>query len=548
LSTTDTAVPPGAETALLPTSKIQVHSNPRKTVDDDSQNALVESVRLHGIITPITVRRSEDGEGWVLLAGQRRLLAALTVGLEDIPAVVLDDVDGDREQAIGMVENLHRDPLKPMEEAAAFKQASATLTPAQIAAAYSVSESLVRDRIALLDLPESLHQYVDSGQVPIQATRVIAKIAAHSQKMAEVCAEAAIAGVTPIGQFSTNPPWAISTAVRHWNTEHPDDQVLAYNVTDREIHVDKIPWTDEQRDELRDRAQKVIDGYMWVPLLNAADIVAARSFGALLEVESVDGDDSAFITDPEWLFEYAGPALDRRVADIEQQKTSQRERSEARPGTFRKKKKSEMNEAELAEYEEQRAADKRAKDEAFADNDKLGANLLGKFKPKMDKQTMLTLALLIGEKWAETIGKGVRYTVPELRTVTEKKTGGVRAEYVSAAEGYEWWLKRLKRLKTPDEILHHVLFGIAAAEFCDEKVVAQSQRLYASPAGYAGEGAVAKNLLAITRASLPPRMKATAIARQKQHEEDVKTAKEWAANPAGVDPLDPDDDEEFETL
>ena len=546
MSTTEATVPPGAATALLPTSKIQVHANPRKTVDDESQEALVESIRQHGVLSAITVRRSDDGEGWTLLAGQRRLLAALTVGLEDIPAVVLEDVDLDREQAIGVVENLHRDPLKPMEEAAAFKQASATLTPSQIAAAYSVSEQLVRDRISLLDLPEALHEYVDNGQIPLGSTRVIAKIAQHNKKLADACAEAALNGKAAIGQFSQNPPWAIQNAVRYWNTEHPDDMVLAFNVTDREIHLDKVPWTDEQRAELEEVAQFVIDSYNWEPLLNAADIVAARSYGALLEIESTDGDDSAFVTDPGWLFEYGSAALARRA---EQLKTDQEDtaKSSFRTGTGRKKKKADMNEAELAAYTAQREQEAEARHNAFVDNEKLGANLLGKFSPKLDKQAMLTLALLVGEKWAEAIGRGCRYTVAELRTVTEKKSGGVRVEYASPTDAYEWWLKRLKRLKGPEEIVHHVLFGLASAEFCDENAVPQSQRSYASPPGYVGDGQIAKNLLALTRASLPPRMKQTAADRIKQHEEDIKTQKEWLKTPDTSDArVSEDDDPDLE--
>jgi ParB/RepB/Spo0J family partition protein len=504
---------------MLPTSKIQVHANPRKSVDDDAQNALVESIGLHGVITPITVRRSDDGEGWTLIAGQRRLLAALTNGLEDIPAIVLEGVDADREQAISMIENLHREPLKPMEEAAAFKQATVTMSEAQIAAAYSVSEQLVRDRIALLDIPEALHEYIDNGSIPLNSTRVLANVTRHSKALGEALAAAMLKGNVSVSGLQNSPPHAIQAAVRSWNVDHPDDQLLAFPVREREISVDEVGWTEEQQEQARAVAQVVHDSYDWSQLLNETDVDAARSFGCLLEVQSSDGVDSAFVTDPGWLFEYGLPALERKAKMVRDLMEKERARGGSAGG--RKKKKSEMNEAELAAYSEQRETEKKAKDDAIVDNEKLGTNLMAKFSPKLDKRSMLTLALVIGEKCADSIGRGCRYTVPELRTVTEKKSGGARVEYVSGPEAYEWWRKRLKRLKTPEEILHHVLFGLASSEFVDETAVAQSNRVYASPVGYIEGNEVGKLLFAISRAQVPPRMKERFEARAEQRSKDL---------------------------
>lgn len=540
MSTTEASAPPVGEVATLPTSKIQVHENPRKSVNDEAQAALVESIGLHGVITPITVRRSDDGEGWSLIAGQRRLLAALTNGFEDIPAIVLEGVDADREQAIAMIENLHREPLKPMEEAAAFKQATATMSEAQIAAAYSVSEQLVRDRIGLLDIPESLHEFIDNGSIPLNSTRVLATVTRHSRPLGEALAAAMLKGTVSIGGLQNSPSHAIQAAVRNWNVEHPDDQLLAFNVTEREIHVDKVGWTEEQQASAYDIAQVVIDSYDWSPFLNETDVDAARSFGCLLEVQSSDGVDAAFITDPAWLFEYGVPALERKADKV--RKLIERDR--ARSGSARPKKKSEMNETELAAYTEKREEEKREKDEAITDNEKLGVNLMSKFSPKLDKRSMLVLALVIGEQCSDTIGRGCRYTVGELRTVVEKKSGGARVEYASAPDAYAWWLKRLKRLKTPEEILHHVLFGLASSEFVDEKAVAQSNRVYASPVGHISDGEVGKLLLAISRASVPARMKERAEKREEQRAKDA----EWrngtgADDGAGWEQDDPDLDD-----
>lgn len=516
-----------AEAVHLPVVKIRAGDNPRKTVDDESQAALTDSVRQLGVITPITVRRSEDGEGWTLIAGQRRLMAALSVGLETIPALVVYEEDEDRRKAIAVVENLHRDPLKPMEEARAFQEASATMAPAQIAAAYSISEQTVRDRIGLLSLPESLHELIDSGVIPLGATRVLAKITEHDEKLGEACAYAIATEKVGIGQFASSPNWALQNAVRMWNAENTEDFLLLFPATASEINVDETGWGQDLVDEVAADAATVHDAYEWSPVLPEEAIIQARAYGSLLEISTSDGQDYQYITDPEWLFEHGKKALAEKA-----------ERLRKAPNTVtrsstKKVKKADMTDEQREEHDRKRQEEAEAKHNAISDNEALGAKLLGKLQPKLDKRTMYLIARVLGEKWADAIGKGCRYTVPELRTVTERKAGGVHVEYASAVDGYDWWEKRLKRLKTPEEIVHHLLFGLAAAQFCDENAVAQSHRTWASPPGTVGDGEIAKLLLQITRAAVPARMKEREEARIKDTDDFLEG--ETPADEGGFD-------------
>lgn len=518
-----------AEAVHLPVVKIKAGENPRKSVDDESQAALTDSVRQLGVITPITVRRSEDGEGWTLIAGQRRLMAALSVGLETIPALVIYEDDDDRRKAIAMVENLHRDPLKPMEEARAFHDAATTMTPAQIAAAYSISEQTVRDRIGLLSLPESLHEMIDSGAIPLGATRVLAKITQHDERLGAACAEAIAADKIGIGQFASSPAWALQNAVRIWNADNTEDHLLLFPARNTEIDVDATGWSQEQIDQVAADAYAVHDAYEWSPVLPDEAILQARAYGCLLEISSTDGQEYQFITDPDWLFEHGSKALAEKAERV------RKDTSTVTRSSTRKVKKADMSDEQLAEHERKRQEEAEARYNAIADNEALGVKLMGKFKPKLDKRTMYVLARVLGEKWADAIGKGCRYTVDELRTVTERKAGGVHVEYASAADGYQWWLKRLKRLKTPEEIVHHLMFGLAAAQFCDENAVAQSHRTWASPPGTVGDGEIAKLLLQITRAAVPARMKEREDARIKDTDEFLAEEQGAAPDEDGFD-------------
>lgn len=521
MSATETESAQEAEVTFLPVNKIQAGDNPRKSGDDSSQEALNDSVRQLGIVTPITVRRSDDGEGWTLIAGQRRLIAALTNKLEMIPAIVRqDNEDEEVRRAVAIVENLHREPLKPMEEARAFAQAAATLSPTQIAKAYSISEQTVRDRLGLLSLPESLHPLVDSGEVPMHATRAIAKIAQFDERLGEACATVIIDGRVDIHRFASAPGWSLQNAVRIWNQENNEDFLLLWKADANELDPTEVGWTDEQIEQVEKTAAFVHDAYDWAPILSKEEIDQARAYGCLLEVSSTDGEDYAFITDPQWLFEFGVPALERKAERLrENPPQATRSGMGSAPGRTGRVKKEDMTDKQREEYEAQRKAEAEAKYNAIADNEKLGAQLLGKLKVKADKRTMLLLGLVIGQKYADTIGRGVRYTVEELRTVTEKKSGGTRVEYASPAEGYDWWINRLNRLKTADEILHHIVFGLAAAEYCDEEAVPKSARSWASPAG-GGSSEIAKQLLSLTRSAVPARMKERAETRLKESADD----------------------------
>ncbi|MDR7868750.1 MAG: nucleoid occlusion protein [Sporomusaceae bacterium] len=133
---------------------------PRKAFSDDSMQDLAASVREHGIIQPLLVRRTADG--YELIAGERRLRAAKLAGLATVPAIVRELADKEMAE-LAMIENLQREDLHFLEEAEGFQQLLANfgLTQEELARRVGKNQSTIANKLRLLRLsPEVRHDLV----------------------------------------------------------------------------------------------------------------------------------------------------------------------------------------------------------------------------------------------------------------------------------------------------------------------------------------------------------------------------------------------------
>lgn len=151
----------------LPIDAIVPNPNqPRVHFDEESLNDLAASIREIGVLQPILVRPASSGTGYELLAGERRWRASRRAGLSVIPAVVraTDDL-GSVERAL--VENLHRQDLTPLEEAAAYQQLieDFQFTHEQVATRVGKSRSAVSNMLRLLSLPPSIQHLLADGRL-----------------------------------------------------------------------------------------------------------------------------------------------------------------------------------------------------------------------------------------------------------------------------------------------------------------------------------------------------------------------------------------------
>lgn len=137
-------------------------AQPRTVFDEESLAELVFSIKEVGLLQPIVVRRK--GQGYELIAGERRLRAAKKAGLKDIPVLVRDTADDDMLRD-ALLENLHRSQLTPLEEAAAYQQLLQDFgcTQEQLATRLGRSRPQITNTLRLLNLPPAVQRRVAAG-------------------------------------------------------------------------------------------------------------------------------------------------------------------------------------------------------------------------------------------------------------------------------------------------------------------------------------------------------------------------------------------------
>ena len=153
---------------------------PRAVFDQQSLRELADSIAAQGIVQPIVVR--PEGSHFELVAGERRWRAAQLAGLQKIPAVVRE-LDARAAAAIGLVENIQREDLNPLEEAQAFKRLieEFDLTHQQVAESVGRSRTAVSNLLRLLDLAEPVKQQVNDGLLDMGHARALLALIRHDQ-------------------------------------------------------------------------------------------------------------------------------------------------------------------------------------------------------------------------------------------------------------------------------------------------------------------------------------------------------------------------------
>ena len=159
-----------------------IHPNPRqprKRFDSDAQNGLAESVRAQGVVQPVLVRSRPAG-GWELIAGERRWRAARDAGMKTVPAVIRDADDRDT-LLLGLVENVAREDLSPVEEARAFAMLldEFGLSLGEVAEKVGKSKPAVSNTVRLLELPEDVLAMVERRQLTEGHARAVLAVPDH---------------------------------------------------------------------------------------------------------------------------------------------------------------------------------------------------------------------------------------------------------------------------------------------------------------------------------------------------------------------------------
>ena len=148
---------------------------PRKIFDEEALNELASSIKEHGIVQPIIVKKSI--KGYELVAGERRTKAAKIAGLETVPAIV-KDFDDEQMMEIALIENIQRENLNPIEEAMAYDSIlkSSNITQDELAKKFGKSRSYITNSLGLLRLPDDTKKYVEDNKLSMSHARALSKL------------------------------------------------------------------------------------------------------------------------------------------------------------------------------------------------------------------------------------------------------------------------------------------------------------------------------------------------------------------------------------
>ena len=163
--------------------KINPNPNqPRTHFNETLLNELADSIRENGVLQPLLVRKK--GEGYEIIAGERRYQASKIAGLEELP-VIVKEVDDQKMLELALIENLQRSDLNPIEEAKGYRQLIKVsgMTQEALSKAVSKSRSSITNSLRLLDLPEPVQQYLFDGRLTAGHARAILAVPYEEQRI-----------------------------------------------------------------------------------------------------------------------------------------------------------------------------------------------------------------------------------------------------------------------------------------------------------------------------------------------------------------------------
>ena len=163
----------------------EIHPNPnqpRTHFNETELEELSESIRAHGVLQPLLVRK--DGDGYEIIAGERRYQASKIAGLEEVP-VVIKDVDDQEMLQLALIENLQGSDLNPIEEPKGYRQLikASGMTQEALSKAVSKSRSTITNSLRLLDLPQRVQDLLFEGKLTAGHARAILAVPFEEQRI-----------------------------------------------------------------------------------------------------------------------------------------------------------------------------------------------------------------------------------------------------------------------------------------------------------------------------------------------------------------------------
>lgn len=472
--------------------------NPRTSLDPDALAGLKRSIERVGVLEPLIVK--PDGEGFGIVAGERRWRAAKAAGCPKVPVTTSG---ADDPSAATAAENDHREEPDAVARArgwAAVREEHDLRTIAELADYVGFGPKEVGAHLRLLELPEGVRDHIAAGIVPMSAEPLLREVAKVSPRVAECVCELARRQKVEPGRFAAS-FGDLLRAVPGSRFQDPPEIVPTFHVALRDAVADRA----ERRRLVAEVAALYPDRQVddtWGFAFSVEEIDAARAAGCLVEYtprRRHGWGRTEFITDAALAADLTDRAIARIKGERERLEKEVAGRKGANTGADR------MSEARKAQAAERR----RRKADAQASNEEVGIRLLKARGGKAQKQRAMVrlrvLTALLVEAYPEMPARGLRLVLPQLRQVESKpaKSGKPREKVVYAGreEANEYLLARVAEAKTPEEGIEFLTEALVA----DEHAVPQADRLgHRVRIGPATEKALAADI----RAATPPSRRA----------------------------------------
>jgi len=168
----------------VPTAEIVPNPHqPRKHFDHGALEELMSSIKIHGILNPLIVSPKDSSGKYTLIAGERRLRSAQTLGLKKVP-VIIRDVKEQESLELAIIENIQRSNLNPMEEAAAYERLmnEFNLTQEEVGTQLGKSRSSVANYLRMLELPQEVQKAIASDKISVGHAKILAGLATKKEQ------------------------------------------------------------------------------------------------------------------------------------------------------------------------------------------------------------------------------------------------------------------------------------------------------------------------------------------------------------------------------
>jgi ParB/RepB/Spo0J family partition protein len=302
-----------SEQTLMNVPIDQLHpdpAQPRKSFDEEELAALADSMKKLGVITPLTVRKADDNEHYIVTAGGRRYAAAKLAGLTEVPVLVREE---DTSLVTAMVENLVRQDLSPLEEGLAYQTlASQGHNAEQIGALVQRPKERVADRLELAALPDDAKAMILDGRMPLSAARTLVRFNEVDKEIATKIAGLLESDDLEVEDFERNPTWALKQLLGRMHSNRKLAKKIGWvgYPTGTDLPIDLAPVfldkaTVKKLKELQEAEPPVkLPDYATPPSPSIDDtqIDLARAYGCLVEFgQSHYG--ASWVTDLAWFQE-----------------------------------------------------------------------------------------------------------------------------------------------------------------------------------------------------------------------------------------------------